>query len=217
MNRIRGAVYWQRMTSPVVGNRQVALVAYDRALTGGRRYFVLGGAAVGCGFMIKSLVGLFGVIPLAILIVFGRRWKVLRDPWFWAGTAVALAIAVPWHAYQLIGNTDAFLEFTWRLHVEKQIFEAQPWSSGPPWFYLEALIVSAPVLGMCVLVISAARAARCSKEARSGPLCPYRGLGRPDTQNEALKPISGGGERDSPLADVLTGTAGLWQVALVLL
>ena len=67
------------------------------------------------------------------------------------------------------------------------------------------------------LAISGAGAARCSKEARSGPLWPYRGLGRPDTQNEALKPISGGGAKDPPLADVLTGTAGLWQVALVLL
>ena len=46
------------------------------------------------------------------------------------------------------------------------------------------------------------------------PLWPYRGLGRPDTQNEALKPISGGGERDSPLTDV-KGTVEITTLPLV--
>lgn len=128
-----------------------AIVAYDRG-SRDRRWYLVAGAIVGCGFMIKSLVGLFGVIPFGALILLRRRWDVLRDPWFWAGAGVCALLVVPWHAYQLAANTDVFLEFTWKLHVEKQILEAQPWSTGPPWFYLEALVVHAPVLGLCVLV-----------------------------------------------------------------
>lgn len=129
-----------------------SIVAYDRALRGHRRWFLIAGAIVGAGFMIKSLVGLFGIIPLGALILVRRRWDVLKEPWFWAGLGIAAVLVVPWHAYQLAANTEVFLEFTWKLHVEKQILEAQPWSTGPPWFYLVALVVDAPVLGLCVLV-----------------------------------------------------------------
>ena len=128
-----------------------AMVAYDRAGKM-RRWYLVAGALVGCGFMIKSLVGLFGLLPFAALIVVRRRWSVLREPMFWAGLGIAAALVIPWHAYQLAANTDVFLEFTWRLHVEKQILEAQPWSTGPPWFYVVALVVDAPVLGLCVLL-----------------------------------------------------------------
>jgi 4-amino-4-deoxy-L-arabinose transferase-like glycosyltransferase len=138
------------MEVPVALCVVVGIVAYERALGGARRHYLLGGAAVGCGFMIKSLVGLFGLIPFVIMVLVGRRWEVLRDRWFWLGIGLAALLVVPWHFYQLAGNTDVFLEFTWQLHVEKQILEAQPWSAGPPWFYLKALVVDAPVLGLCV-------------------------------------------------------------------
>jgi 4-amino-4-deoxy-L-arabinose transferase-like glycosyltransferase len=139
------------MEVPVALCVVAAIVAYDRAGKD-RRWYLVAGALVGCGFMIKSLVGLFGLIPFGALLLLRRRWGVLRDPWFWGGIALCAVLVVPWHAYQLAANTDVFLEFTWKLHVEKQILEAQPWSTGPPWFYLQALIVDAPVLGLCVFV-----------------------------------------------------------------
>lgn len=135
-----------------------AVLAYQHGLTGldGRRArpwgLLLGGVMTGLGFMAKSLVGLFGVLPVLVLIVVKRRWDALRSGWFWGGALAAAVIVAPWHIQQFISNRDAFLQFTWKLHVEDQIFEAQPWSTGPWWFYLEALVTETPELGLLIAI-----------------------------------------------------------------
>lgn len=135
-----------------------AVLAYQHGLTGldgkGARPWglLLGGVLTGVGFMAKSLVGLFGVIPVLGLIVLKRRWDVLTSKWFWGGSLSAALIVGPWHIQQLLTNRDAFLQFTWKLHVEDQIFEAQPWSTGPWWFYLDALVSDAPAIGLMIAI-----------------------------------------------------------------
>ena len=135
-----------------------ALLAYQHASEGldgrgGRPgYHLWAGLLVGLGVMLKSLVGLFGVLPVLVLLVLRRRWRDLRSGWLWAGGVLAAVVAVPWHAWQLVTARSVFLDFTWRLHVEDQILQAQPWSAGPPWFYLEKLCTDEPTLGAIILV-----------------------------------------------------------------
>jgi hypothetical protein len=61
-------------------------------------------------------------------------------------------VVLPWHLYALINQPEVFLDFTWKLHVEDQVFDAQPWSSGPALFYLEALCFETPWLGLLAVV-----------------------------------------------------------------
>jgi hypothetical protein len=72
-----------------------------------------------------------------------------------AGAAITLAgavlVAAPWHVYQLSTQPELFLEFTWKLHVKDQLLAAQPWSTGPVWFYLELMATQAPLLGVCMI------------------------------------------------------------------
>lgn len=146
------------MEVPVALCVLAAVLAYQHGLTGldGRRGrpwgLLLGGVFTGLGFMAKSLVGLFGVLPLLVLIVVKRRWATLRSGWFWGGALAAAVIVAPWHLQQLMTNRNAFLQFTWKLHVEDQNFEAQPWSTGPWWFYLEALVTQTPELGLLIAI-----------------------------------------------------------------
>lgn len=113
--------------------------------------FVLAGALTGAGFMFKSLVGLFGAIPsvLFMLIVLRRRMFSMS---FVLGGGLALiafvTVVAPWHVQQLLHQPEVFTEFTWKLHVEEQVLAAQPWSTGPPWFY--AALFSGPQLAIGV-------------------------------------------------------------------
>lgn len=135
-----------------------AVLAFQHAVSGiddrgGRpRFFLVAGALVGLAFMLKSLVALFAVFPLPIVLWIERRWHVLRTASPWLGVGLAVLVAAPWHVYELAVNRDVFLEFTYRLHVEDQVLSAQPWSTGPAWFYLQQLATEMPVLGACTLV-----------------------------------------------------------------
>ena len=133
-----------------------ALLAYDRACADREerrdRFWLLAGVLVGAGVMLKSLVGLFGVLPVLAQAVLERRFRLLVSRGLWLSALAAAAVAVPWHAVQLVEHRQTFLDFTWRLHVKDQILDAQPWSAGPPWFYLQALIVDEPVLGVAILI-----------------------------------------------------------------
>jgi 4-amino-4-deoxy-L-arabinose transferase-like glycosyltransferase len=135
-----------------------AVLAFQHAIAGlddrgGRpRFFVVAGVLVGLAFMLKSLVALFAVFPLPFVVAVERRWQVLRSGWLWLGAGLAVLVAAPWHAYELAVHPDVFLEFTYRLHVKDQVLSAQPWSTGPAWFYLVLLATEMPFLGVCTLV-----------------------------------------------------------------
>jgi 4-amino-4-deoxy-L-arabinose transferase-like glycosyltransferase len=135
-----------------------AVLAFQHAISGlddrgGRpRFFLVAGVLVGLAFMLKSLVALFAVFPLPIVLGIERRWQVLRSGWLWLGAGLAVLVAAPWHAYELAVHRDVFMEFTYRLHVEDQVLSAQPWSTGPAWFYLALLATDMPFLGVCTLL-----------------------------------------------------------------
>ncbi len=70
------------------------------ALQRGGWWWVATGAAVGLAFLGKEMA-LFLVLGLAVAWVAGPRWRSLRDPGWYAGIALALALALPvvlWNA-----------------------------------------------------------------------------------------------------------------------
>lgn len=138
-----------------------ATVAFGRAFDAMQkgesslRDYALAGLFLGLGFMSKSLVGLFPAIGFSVWILIESRGRVLLSRDLWLGAVVTalvlLAVAAPWHLQQLLTNREVFLEFTWKLHVEQQVLSAQPWSTGPAWFYLVILARDAPLFGVVLL------------------------------------------------------------------
>lgn len=156
-----------------------SLLALERAfrpdLSAGQRrsWALLGGLGLGLGFMIKSLVGLFPALAVGVWALLESRGRVVLDrtAWITAGLAglVLAVIALPWHVYQLRTQRDIFLEFTWKLHVEQQLLSAQPWSTGPAWFYLRVLLEQLPLFGLMTfsaLCVVATRLMRGSRIER---------------------------------------------------
>lgn len=160
------------MEVPVSACVFASIAYFDRAaarLNAGkldRSAFVLAGALTGAGFMFKSLVGLFGAIPSVLFMVIVLRRRVFSKAFVLGGGLALfsfLAVVAPWHVEQLLHQPEVFTEFTWKLHVEEQVLAAQPWSTGPPWFY--AALFSGPqfaiglgfVFGVSSVALQAAR------------------------------------------------------------
>jgi 4-amino-4-deoxy-L-arabinose transferase-like glycosyltransferase len=94
-----------------------AIFAYVRAVQGDRRHFLLLGLATGLGILTKSVLGLFPWI-IAVLHLLGTgRARVLRDGWFLAGAAMAVAVAAPWYvaSFRLFGDQFVEEHFRWLL------------------------------------------------------------------------------------------------------
>ena len=73
------------------------------------RWWLLIGALVGMGFENKHTIVAY-LLALAGAVLVTRYRRVVRDPWLWAGTAVALLIALPNIAWQVTNGWPA-LEF----------------------------------------------------------------------------------------------------------
>lgn len=114
----------------------LALYALVRALGNERRWFLVGGVALGVAVLTKSVLGLF---PLAITVLYllgTRRAAVLRDAWFLAGAALAVVVGGSWYLYEyaLFGAPFVKVHFAW-LIVERAVgLEPQPWTAHLSYF-----------------------------------------------------------------------------------
>ncbi len=142
------------MEVPVAGAVLASLYFFSRALENedDTRAWLAAGLWTGLGFMLKSLVGLFGALGFGALILVRRRWDLLANRGMWAGLGVCALVCVPWHGYAYLDDPQVFLDFTYKLHVEDQVLDAQPWSAGPVWFYAEKLATEVPLLGLATMM-----------------------------------------------------------------
>jgi 4-amino-4-deoxy-L-arabinose transferase-like glycosyltransferase len=75
----------------------LAITGYARGLTR-PLYFLIGGAAIGCAVLTRSVIGLIpcGIILAHLLIT--KRFRLLRSPFLWLGLVVALSLPAAWFA-----------------------------------------------------------------------------------------------------------------------
>ncbi len=89
------------------------LLAVDGYLTGEegrRRGFVQLGLATGLGVLMKSVLGLFPLVVVAIHRLIFRRARALTDPGLWIAGAIALAVSAPWFVFQFFHHHDQLLD-----------------------------------------------------------------------------------------------------------
>ena len=133
------------------------LWAFDLGL---RERWKSAGLWSGVAFMLKSLVGLLGLAALAVAHLARRR----LPRGLLVASALALAVAMPWHLLAYLRSPAIFLDFTVRLHVVDQIATAQPWSTGGPLFYLFSMLENDPLLLAGLLAGLAAAVVRLRRE-----------------------------------------------------
>jgi 4-amino-4-deoxy-L-arabinose transferase-like glycosyltransferase len=116
---------------------------------GSYRWF---GAATGLAIMTKGVAGVLPFIALATYLIFVRE----RPPWRRCAEAVAIAaaIALPWHLYQLVVHTRWF----WAEYVLTELWTfgtaspPQAVESNHAWFYAKRLFLMDPALVLLGIV-----------------------------------------------------------------
>ncbi|MEK7584381.1 MAG: glycosyltransferase family 39 protein [Patescibacteria group bacterium] len=103
--------------------------------------------AIALGFMLKSFIALLALPVLAVFSIVYGEWRWLRSRFLWYGVALALLIAVPWHAYQIAQWGSEFVSSYFGYHIFEratggigqsagfQLFAyiRQLWHYGQPW------------------------------------------------------------------------------------
>jgi 4-amino-4-deoxy-L-arabinose transferase-like glycosyltransferase len=107
-----------RMDAPIAACVLAAFYALLR-VRDDSRWWLLFGAAVGTGIMIKSAVGILPLFLFVSWAVIERELGWWREKMFWLGALLGAAIAIPWHLYQ----TALFgLEF-WKSYLGVHVLE----------------------------------------------------------------------------------------------
>ncbi|OGY92874.1 MAG: hypothetical protein A3B31_01910 [Candidatus Komeilibacteria bacterium RIFCSPLOWO2_01_FULL_53_11] len=103
--------------------------------------------AIAFGFMLKSFIALLALPVLAVFSLVYREWRWLRSRYLWYGSAAALLIVVPWHAYEVQQWGSEFVSVYFGFHFfERAIggigqnagfqlfaYVRQLWYYGQPW------------------------------------------------------------------------------------
>jgi 4-amino-4-deoxy-L-arabinose transferase-like glycosyltransferase len=116
----------------------LAFVAvYRIGIEGRPRWYLVFGAALGLGFLTKSLVGLLpvGLVPVALAV--RRDASSHLNRWLPAGVAIALLIAVPWLAVREARYPDDYVRLAFELDVVARITEVVEAHWGDSWFHLD--------------------------------------------------------------------------------
>ncbi len=104
------------------------------------RYLIFSGIALGVAFMIKGFAA-FLVFPVIIVYALwaGER-EILTRSSYWIGVMIAVAIALPWNAYEMITNQNAFMKDVVIKHLFSRTTTALEGHAGNAYFYIRTLI-----------------------------------------------------------------------------
>lgn len=88
-----------------------------------RRWGILIGISIALGCMIKSVIGLFGYIPIILHSLLRKNFSWLNDKFFWIGHAIGAVIILPWHIQQFVVHESEFLHIYINRHVLQRFQE----------------------------------------------------------------------------------------------
>ncbi|MBV9349371.1 MAG: glycosyltransferase family 39 protein [Patescibacteria group bacterium] len=123
-----------------------------------KRWFLLFGVALGCAILAKSVIAVFALFAVCAYAVALKRFDWAKEKFFWLGILLCIAVALPWHLYELMRFGSSFFDqylsynvstrFTEALFssVTNTIYARYFFAFGAPWSEIWALSV------LCLLV-----------------------------------------------------------------
>src|SRR5581483_10236414 len=129
-------------TTDVLLTLSLSVAAYGYLLTLRRspRWWCLSGAAFGVACMVKGAGALVAPAAIGLTLLLDRRVGVtLRSRFFWYGAVLALAIALPWHAYMYAEHGTEWVDRYLAYNVVDRATEPIEGHDADPDFYLEIL------------------------------------------------------------------------------
>ncbi len=104
------------------------------------RYLIFSGVAIGLAVMTKGFAA-FLIFPVVwVYCLWARRLEVLARSSYWIGVMVAVAIALPWHLYELWAHQTFFMKDVVFKHLFDRTTTVLDGHAGSLYFYLRVLV-----------------------------------------------------------------------------
>jgi 4-amino-4-deoxy-L-arabinose transferase-like glycosyltransferase len=104
------------------------------------RYLIFSGVAIGLAVMTKGLAAFFVFPVIWLYCLLSGRASLLTRSSYWVGVMIAVAIALPWHMYQLWETNGLFLKDGVLKHLVTRTTTALDGHSGNWYFYIRTMI-----------------------------------------------------------------------------
>jgi 4-amino-4-deoxy-L-arabinose transferase-like glycosyltransferase len=132
-----------RLDVPVTCMTLLGFLFFLKAQKSPKWYLGLGISAA-ASVMFKSIIGLLIYPILLVYSVIYKDIRWLKDKWFWFGSALAIALAVPWHIYEAVMFGNAFWNGYIFRNIAKRTFQKITIGSADPGplFYIWQMVVA---------------------------------------------------------------------------
>ena len=107
-----------RMDVPVTFCIVAAVYFFLRGLRD-KRWFLVFGLFAGLAVLIKSVIASFAFLAAFFILLFLRRFSVLKEKYFWYGIGVSLLVALPWHSAETVRYGWAF----WQQYIGVEVLD----------------------------------------------------------------------------------------------
>jgi 4-amino-4-deoxy-L-arabinose transferase-like glycosyltransferase len=125
--------------APLVFFLSLALYFFWRGQTR-NRYLIFSGIAIGLAVMTKGFAGFF-IFPIVwIYCLLAGRLEVLARSSYWIGVAIAAAIALPWHLYEMAVFRAGFMHDVVVRHLWARTTTPLDQHGGNFYFYIRTLV-----------------------------------------------------------------------------
>lgn len=128
---------------PLTAFITLALYGYWRARDDPRGWLVCG-LGVGLAIMTKGAAAVIAPAVIGAHLAASRGWRPLGSPWPWAGVAVGLAVALPWHLAMWNAHGEAFVREYLGYHVLGRAGAALEGHAGGPLYHLGVIVRENP-------------------------------------------------------------------------
>lgn len=104
------------------------------------RFLILSGVAIGLALMTKGFAAFF-IFPIVwIYCLLSQEMEVLGRSSYWIGIMIAVAIALPWHLWELFIHRSIFVNEVFVKHLFGRTLTALEGHKGNYYFYIRTLV-----------------------------------------------------------------------------
>jgi 4-amino-4-deoxy-L-arabinose transferase-like glycosyltransferase len=104
------------------------------------RYLIFSGIAFGLALMTKGFAAFIIVPVIVVYAVWADDLELLAKSSYWVGVMVAVAIALPWHLWELTMNRELFMRDVVVKHLFSRTLTALEGHEGNWYFYIRTAI-----------------------------------------------------------------------------
>ncbi|MBE9129623.1 MULTISPECIES: ArnT family glycosyltransferase [unclassified Coleofasciculus] len=115
---------------------------------------------IGLAVLAKGPIGIVlpGLIIGSFGLYLGNLWQILREMWFFLGSILVLALALPWYVLVTLANGSEFIDSFFGYHnIARFTTVVKDYDHSQPWYFYILVVLVGFVPWSCYLPVAIAR------------------------------------------------------------